>query len=59
MDFESDAINMYTGLNRAGFWKLSQAESSPAEWTEAMGSVPDLLDCHFVMLRNNPLLCSK
>jgi hypothetical protein len=56
-DQPSAAVAMHTGLNRAGFWKLSQAESSSREWTDAMGAVSDQLDCQFVMLRNNPLLC--
>jgi len=50
-------VNYFLGLNRSGYWELSQATSEPTEWTDSLATVRDEVGCLFRLLRVNPLLC--
>lgn len=51
-------VNFYLGLNRSGYWALSQQDdSNQTEWTESMAIVSEEVGCLFYFLRDNPLLC--
>ena len=57
----SQHIGLQTGLNRAGYWLLSQAHSPRHEWTQAMSKVQHkdsaAVATLYHILRDNPLLC--
>jgi hypothetical protein len=50
-------VNFYLGLNRSGYWELSQDGNDKAEWVESMAKTSEQAGCLFVLLRENPLLC--
>jgi hypothetical protein len=50
-------LNFYLGLNRSGYWVLSQVGNDKTEWVESMASANEQVGCLFVLLRDNPLLC--
>jgi hypothetical protein len=50
-------MNFYLGLNRSGYWELSQNGNAKKEWVESMASANEQVGCLFVFLRENPLLC--
>jgi hypothetical protein len=52
----SEAIRLRLGLNKAGFWGLSQTTSKASEWADALGAVRYDVGCLYHVLRDNPLL---
>jgi hypothetical protein len=51
-----DMIQYQVGLNKAGFWNLSQAETNPHGWIDGLSKVSDNLSCTWTILREHPLL---
>lgn len=54
---QTSDLNFYLGLNRSGYWELSQDGNYKTEWVESMATVNDQVGCLFVLLLENPLLC--
>jgi hypothetical protein len=55
----NSSVSFYLGLNRSGYWELSQNGNAKKEWVESMASANEQVGCLFVLLRNNPLLCQR